>query len=231
MVPICEHVVDWDDIKVVLLTVVFEGLIWSGFLTPKRGNHGPQLVQMVALIGRTTTKPTRTSPRQFGCPQKTGCHQFFRHFSILIKIYYILNKTNYIAPCEQVLTAVTGHSKREKKKIRWKQKKMTPLMFVARAGPLLQHHCPCLSSWCQCSWLVCHSLSLPALPVVATSSSLLFIPRHPHCQHLHCPLWAVAHRWGGGAVWCGTRDLLPPCEQRHRVGGGLQGRHKDCDCY
>jgi hypothetical protein len=37
---------------------------------------------------------------QFGCPQRTGHHWFFQHFSSLTKIYYIFNKTNYIA-CEQ----------------------------------------------------------------------------------------------------------------------------------
>ena len=76
--------------------------------------------------------------------------------------YFVLNETNYMTPCKQVLTAVRGHSKKENKKIRPKEKEkekektMTPLTFIARVGLSLQCRCPHLLLACHSPCVCCH---------------------------------------------------------------------------
>ena len=90
-----------------------------------------------------------------------------------------------MTPCKQVLTAVRGHSNKEKEK----EKTMTPLTFIARVGLSLQCRCPhlllaCRSPCvcCHCPWyslLPCHShiiiIIVPAVCSLSSPSSLAFI--------------------------------------------------------
>jgi hypothetical protein len=66
----------WRSVKTSVL-LVFKGLVWSSFLTPRGVNHGPELVPTDANSSKTATEPIRTSPNQFDCGLKTGSDWFF----------------------------------------------------------------------------------------------------------------------------------------------------------
>ena len=80
-----------------------------------------------------------------------------------------------------------------------------------------------------------HSLHLPSCCLSPPPFAILVVHVHVvvwhppfyHHQHLHLPLWAVACRQGGGALWCGThghpvsRSLQWWC----RVGRGSSHGH------
>jgi hypothetical protein len=230
------------------------------FFDSKMGNWQPQLVATGTHLRATATELTRTSPSQFSCPRKTGCHQFFRHISILIKIYYILNATNYIAPCEHVLTVVTGHFQREKEK----EKKQPHSCLQQGWG----HHCSIVALICHCPPppLPIHHHDVDICGWHTICCPCLHYPLLPHCCHvvisaicslsspssLAIPMgWAdmapfvistsIApyKQWlaGGVVVLC---DVAPGThchpasrgsQQWCRVGGGLLGQHRGCDCY
>ena len=170
------------------ISIQKSSLVW--FFNPQEGQ--PQ----------TTTSPN-------SCPQKTGCHQFFRHFLILIKIYYILNKTNYIAPCKQVLAAVTEHLKREKDE---KKKKNDPTCICSKGRATVVAPLPpfviTMSTFVvdvpfvvpACTTCHCH--------IVAMLLSPPFVPHHPSLSQ-----WA-------GLMWHHSLSAppLPPMSSSSQAG-------------
>jgi hypothetical protein len=134
-------------------SVLRSSLVW--FLDHDGPQLQPQPVGTASSYLCNQTEPPRTSSYQSGCgsstdlnqshqgPVETSCCQS-SHWSepvlqyikstLLTNFYFVLNQTNYMTPCKQVLTAVTG-CWMNKKKIQRKTKKCPcHLVWIASGG-------------------------------------------------------------------------------------------------
>ena len=143
-------------------------------MTPRGVNHGLKPVQTDTQMSKTATKPNGTSPRQFGLPQKTSLNSLQAVFTSLTKLYYIVNKTNYIYTLRATVCSGVAKKLKENKQ---DNNKITPPSRICSEGGGLR--------------VVSFGVSSPLH--VAPSPVLVVVrfPLHVFCQHL--PACVVVH--------------------------------------
>jgi hypothetical protein len=91
-------------------------------------NHlGPVHISPVAVHQPIPTGPIKDRLRPVAVGPRIGLDRSYDTKSILLtNFYFVLNKTNYTTPCEQVLTAVISFSMNKKRKYEERKKIYTP---------------------------------------------------------------------------------------------------------